>query len=158
LALEEAIRKVEAEAARKSRFDPPPERKRVAGDLADPFRPAAPPTPAPPAPREPPPAPVEEPEPAPPPVAAEHHADEEHPEQGLWGAAAALRRPARPRPPAERPPLPSGDGGLKGFRHVVADVENLGDATAQASRSAREAYNAMPSPSPEFDRLEPRME
>ena len=29
LALEEAIRKVEAEAARKSRFDAPPERKRV---------------------------------------------------------------------------------------------------------------------------------
>src|SRR5690348_16761508 len=28
LALEEAIRKVEAEAARKSRFDPPPERRR----------------------------------------------------------------------------------------------------------------------------------
>src|SRR5438128_733726 len=32
LALEEAIRKVEAEAARKSRFDPPPERRR--GDRA----------------------------------------------------------------------------------------------------------------------------
>src|SRR6266536_2512236 len=29
LALEEAIRKVEAEAARKSRFDPPPERRRL---------------------------------------------------------------------------------------------------------------------------------
>src|ERR1700742_4130437 len=43
LALEEAIRKVEAEAARKSRFDAPPERKRAdRGDIPDPFK-AAPP-------------------------------------------------------------------------------------------------------------------
>jgi hypothetical protein len=152
LALEEAIRKVEAEAARKSRFDPPPERKRVGGDMGDPFRPAAPPAPS----RAPPPAPPEEPNEAPPP-AAEH--DDEHPESPLSGTAADLRRPVRaPPPPAERAPPSSGDGGLKGFRHVVADAENLGDATAQASRSAREAYNAMPSPSPEFDRLEPRLE
>src|SRR5215472_8194960 len=41
LALEEAIRKVEAEAARKSRFDPPPERKRAdRGEIADPLKPA----------------------------------------------------------------------------------------------------------------------
>src|ERR1700681_3119503 len=42
LALEEAIRKAEAEAARKSRFDPLPERRR-AGEGDDPFKPAAPP-------------------------------------------------------------------------------------------------------------------
>src|SRR5690349_15002343 len=44
LALEEAIRKVEAEAARKSRFDAPPERKRGdrGGDIPDPFKAAAP--------------------------------------------------------------------------------------------------------------------
>ena len=152
LALEEAIRKVEAEAARKSRFDPPPERKRVGGELTDPFRPPAPPAPPP---REPPPA-AEDPEP-PPPQAA-HDDDDEPPESTLSGTAADLRRPVRTPPPAERVPMSSGDGGLKGFRHVVADAENLGDATAQASRSAREAYNAMPSPSPEFDRLEPRLE
>ena len=151
LALEEAIRKVEAEAARKSRFDPLPERKRVGGELADSFRPPAPPAPPP---REPPPA-AEDPEP-PPPQAA-HDDDDEPPESALSGTAADLRRPIRTPPPAERVPLTSGDG-LKGFRHVVADAENLGDATAQASRSAREAYNAMPSPSPEFDRLEPRLE
>src|SRR6266850_7484312 len=34
LALEEAIRKVEADAARKSRFDPPPERRRLDADEA----------------------------------------------------------------------------------------------------------------------------
>src|SRR6478752_6083129 len=48
LALEEAIRKVEAEAARKSRFDAPPERRRVERAPApDPFKAAAP-TPPPP--------------------------------------------------------------------------------------------------------------
>ena len=42
LALEEAIRKAEAEAARKSRFDPPPERRR-AGEPDETSKPAAPP-------------------------------------------------------------------------------------------------------------------
>jgi hypothetical protein len=143
LALEEAIRKVEAEAARKSRFDPPPERRRV--DLAEPPRPAAP------APREPPPAPLSEPS-----APVEADPDDEHPESTLSGTAADLRRPVNVPPAAERASLSS--DGLKGFRNVVADAENLGDATAQASRSARETYNAVPSPSPEFDRLEPRME
>src|SRR5215472_15492522 len=137
LALEEAIRKVEAEAARKSRFDPPPERKRI--ELDSSFKPAAPQ----PARQAPEPAPEPPPEPE----------DEAGPEQAPSSTAADLRRPLRA---PERGAQPA--DGLKGFRHVVADAENLGDATAQASRSAREAYNAMPSPSPEFDRLEPRME
>ena len=55
LALEEAIRKVEAEAARKSRFDPPPERKRI--ELDEQFRPTAPQPMRPVAPPEPPPEP-----------------------------------------------------------------------------------------------------
>ncbi|HEU5275490.1 MAG TPA: hypothetical protein VFU97_17640 [Xanthobacteraceae bacterium] len=130
LALEEAIRKVEAEAARNSRFDPPPERKRA--DAAEPQKPAGPPPP---------------PEPA-----ADHEGDDA--ESGAARIAADLRRVVRP-PAEEHGPA---SNGLKGFRHVVADVENLGDATAQASRSAREAYNAMPSPTSEFERLEPRME
>src|SRR5215469_10379184 len=46
LALEEAIRKVEAEAARKSRFDPPPERKRADRGEADAFKVPQPPRPA----------------------------------------------------------------------------------------------------------------
>src|SRR5215469_7633727 len=45
LALEEAIRKVEAEAARQARFDPLPERKRA--ETADPPKPAAAPSPPP---------------------------------------------------------------------------------------------------------------
>jgi hypothetical protein len=141
LALEEAIRKVEAEAARKSRFDAPPERKRTdRSDIPDPFKAAAP---------------RREPERAPP----EDEGDPpDESETTLTGTAADLRRPVRTPPPAPSAPPSRTSEGLKEFRNVVADAENLGDATAQAGRSAREAYNAVPSPSPEFDRLEPRME
>jgi hypothetical protein len=78
----------------------------------------------------------------------------------------ASRRPeppsdgAAPRPSGRgraRPP-PLTDQGLKGFRDVVAEAETLGEATAQAARSAREAYAAVPGDDPELDRLEPRVE
>ena len=128
LALEEAIRKVEAEAARNSRFDAPPERKRA--DTAEPQKPTGAPEPA--------------------AGGASEQAETDPSRNG-----ADPRRPVRPQ--VEERDAPASNG-LKGFRHVVADVENLGDATAQASRSAREAYNAVPSPTPEFERLEPRME
>jgi hypothetical protein len=68
--------------------------------------------------------------------------------------AAAARAPGRGR--ARPPPLT--DQGLKGFRDVVAEAETLGEATAQAARSAREAYAAVPSEDPELDRMEPRLE
>jgi len=81
-----------------------------------------------------------------------------------------LAEPPRPDPPAPaapaarasgrgrtRPP-PLTDDGLKGFRDVVAEAETLGEATAQAARSAREAYAAVPSGDPELDRMEPRLE
>lgn len=57
-------------------------------------------------------------------------------------------------------PAGSGQGGqgVRGFRDVVADADDLGRATAQASRSARRTYANVPSPTPEFDRLEPSME
>src|SRR5215831_12514928 len=85
LALEEAIRKVEAEAARKSRFDAPPERRRVdRGEIPDPFKAAAPK----------PPAPHDEPD-------AEHQDhDGNDPDSTLTGTAADLRRPVRTPPPA----------------------------------------------------------
>lgn len=67
---------------------------------------------------------------------------------------AAPRAPARGR---TRPP-PLTDQGLKGFRDVVAEAETLGEATAHAARSAREAYAAVPSDDPELDRMEPRLE
>jgi hypothetical protein len=58
-----------------------------------------------------------------------------------------------------RPPQGQGNGdGVRGFRDVMADADDLGSAAAQASRSARRTYANVPSPTPEFDRLEPSME
>jgi hypothetical protein len=68
------------------------------------------------------------------------------------GAGASTPTRGRTRPP------PLTDQGLKGFRDVVAEAETLGEATAQAARSAREAYAAVPSEDPELDRVEPRIE
>jgi hypothetical protein len=48
--------------------------------------------------------------------------------------------------------------GMRGFRDIAADADDLGRAAAQASRSARKTYANVPSPSPEFDRLEPSLE
>jgi hypothetical protein len=48
--------------------------------------------------------------------------------------------------------------GVRGFRDITADTDDLGRAAAQANRAARKTYANVPSPSPEFDRLEPVME
>jgi len=48
--------------------------------------------------------------------------------------------------------------GVPGFRDIAADADDLGRAAAQANRAARKTYANVPSPSPEFDRLEPSME
>jgi hypothetical protein len=50
------------------------------------------------------------------------------------------------------------DKGLKGFRDVVAEAETLGEATAQASKSAREAFASVPAPGAEGQRIEPHIE
>jgi hypothetical protein len=47
---------------------------------------------------------------------------------------------------------------MRGFRDIAADTEDLGRAAAQANRAARRTYANVPSPSPEFDRLEPNLE
>jgi hypothetical protein len=72
--------------------------------------------------------------------------------------------PVRERPgggPAPRrgadnggPPPP----GVRGFRDITADADDLGRAAAQANRAARRTYANVPSPSPEFDRLEPGLD
>jgi hypothetical protein len=71
--------------------------------------------------------------------------------------------PVRERPGA--PPRRGADNngtaqvpGVRGFRDITADVDDLGRAAAQANRAARKTYANVPSPSPEFDRLEPSME
>jgi hypothetical protein len=71
--------------------------------------------------------------------------------------------PVRDRAAAPRrgengpPPLPQAPG-VRGFRDITADADDLGRAAAQANRAARKTYANVPSPSPEFDRLEPSME
>ena len=65
------------------------------------------------------------------------------------------RQAASRRGPEAAPPEPPG---VRGFRDITADADDLGRAAAQASRAARKTYANVPSPSPEFDRLEPAME
>jgi len=69
----------------------------------------------------------------------------------------------RPPPQGSAEPMGPAGGhgsgqGVRGFRDVVADADDLGRATAKANRAARRTYANVPSPSPEFDRLEPSME
>ena len=80
---------------------------------------------------------------------------------------AVLPPPPPPRergggPPRRGPenglPLPPPAPGMRGFRDIAADADDLGRAAAQANRAARKTYANVPSPSPEFDRLEPSME
>jgi hypothetical protein len=208
LALEEAIRKVEAEAARRPREEIAqsphanvmPPRPRV--EVPPAFAPAPPPPPPPPEAgfaENPPPewvelqreldglaAPPAEPESwrarehnlewdvsEPPPV--EPGADEPPPLPFETVPRPDLALPPEPAPSAESMPPPpprrsdkrfSGersslmDEGLKGFRDVIAETDDLGGATASASKSARdtrEAFAALP-PSDEVERFEPHVE
>jgi hypothetical protein len=180
LSLEEAVRKVEAEAAQRARDVARP----GAGDRAragDAFRanprPAARPGEAapPPSSSQPPSRPRPPSQPSPrnerPPLG-----QEDRPARNLRGDAAAP--PPRPQPPQpqvsmqdpqlppnrERPGAPRRDAdngappvpGMRGFRDIAADADDLGSAAAQASRAARKTYANVPSP--EFDQLEPNVE
>ena len=173
LALEEAIRKVESEAARKPRVAPP------RGEPTAKVRPpdasrwqearswdAPPPAP------EPPPLP-DLPRRAAPPVPRLPQSGEARPGSTLGydnqvdqptpgdGEAAPPPPPrvARPRPPADRRSLL--DAGLKDFRGVVSEANELGEASARASQSARDNFDAVPDPvsdyqhSPDMQMLEP---
>jgi hypothetical protein len=183
LSLEEAVRKVESEAAQRAR-----EASRPGGGGAarggDAFRranarppesagpPGAPPGP----PRQRPPGQPPSRE-ARPPLGQ----DEQRPPRNLRPDAPPAGGP-RPQPPQVPmqdavlpPPPPRGNGGprrgpdnggpppppapgMRGFRDIAADADDLGRAAAQANRAARKTYANVPSPSPEFDRLEPSME
>jgi hypothetical protein len=48
--------------------------------------------------------------------------------------------------------------GVRGFRDIAADTEDLGRAAAQANRAARRTYANVSAPSSEFDRTEPSLE
>ena len=125
LALEDAIRKVEADAARKAR-----------AELRDP-RPAAPPTP-PRRDRVPPPdagrAETRRPQPTAPRPSPDDSGDAEAPRQ-------AATQTARERLLNARGPS-SNRQGMKGFRDVVSGVRDLGGATARAAQSARDTRDS----------------
>jgi hypothetical protein len=168
LSLEEAVRKVESEAAQRAReasrsTDPTRTASRASSLLRSGSRPAARPTePA---------APPRARQPSPPPLPRNDRpplGQEDRPDQ--WQARSARQPqvpmqdpqlpPTRERPAARRGAENNGSeaSGMRGFRDITADADDLGRAAAQASRAARKTYANVPSPSPEFDRLEPVME
>jgi hypothetical protein len=205
LSLEEAVRKVESEAAQRARdaARAPPGAQRPGdalrragarpGEAAPPSaapqprpRPAAPPpaappspTPAPPEAATPPPAgaapppvprndrpplPADAPPlaPRPPSPPAQQQAGQPQPSQPQVSMQDPQLPPTRERTGAPRRgpdnSIPQQAPGIRGFRDITADADDLGRAAAQASRAARKTYANVPSPSPEFDRLEPSLE
>lgn len=176
LALEEAVRKVEAEAAQRARGDAPPRPKerqpeppreapRRGDALRESARAAAARVAQNSAPRgdvtppydertrriDPPPRPSREQNSLPP---ARGTQDLDH------TSSDETRPPAAPpprSPPAGGRPQPPGPG-ARGFRDVVADTNDLGRAASQANRSARKTFANVSSPTPEFERSEPDME
>jgi hypothetical protein len=132
----------QAQAPRPPRPAPPPRNDRppFAGDeqeSRDAQRQARPPRPQPP--QAPPPS---GPMPEPPPAARDRAVQRRGPDVGP---------PPPPQPQQQAP-------GVRGFRDITADADDLGRAAAQANRAARRTYANVPSPSPEFDRLEPSLE
>ncbi|MCG2640891.1 MULTISPECIES: hypothetical protein [Bradyrhizobium] len=171
LSLEEAVRKVESEAAQRAREASRPGGAARSGGSGDAFRRASaratennPPPSAQPAapPRARPAAPSPRPQ-----IGGDDQGDAPRPPRAP--RFDAPRQPAPPEPPPGRssprrppeggppPPLPPAPG-VRGFRDITADVNDLGGAAAQANRAARRTYANVPSPSPEFDRLEPSLE
>jgi hypothetical protein len=193
LSLEEAVRKVESEAAQRARDatrsgDASRSGAGGSGDRAragDAFRattrpPARPAEPAPQSPdasQSPAAAPRPRP-PSPPPSRSERPplGQEDRQQRSLRPEPPSQRpQPPQPQVPMQEPALPptrertgaprrGPDNtapqapGMRGFRDIAADADDLGRAAAQASRAARKTYANVPSPSPEFDRLEPSME
>ncbi|WP_426440225.1 hypothetical protein [Bradyrhizobium genosp. P] len=166
LSLEEAVRKVESEAAQRAREASrpggarggdafrranaarPPE-SNPTGSAPPRPRPTAPPAPSPPADTRPP-RNLRADAPPVPPRPPTPQAPDADPQT-------ARDRPPVPRRGAEAPPPPAAPG-VRGFRDITADADDLGRAAAQASRNARKTYANVPSPSPEFDPLEPGLE
>jgi hypothetical protein len=181
LSLEEAVRKVESEAAQRAREATRSGGARDAFRRATPTRPqesggqpsgppGAPPASARPRPPSPPPSRDQRPplggddrsqrrEGAPPPMAPRPQPPQpqvsmQDPQLSPGGRGGAQRRGFDGAPP----PMPPQAPGMRGFRDIAADADDLGRAAAQASRNARKTYANVPSPSPEFDRMEPSLE
>src|SRR6266403_2320087 len=183
LSLEEAVRKVESEAAQRAR-----EASRAGGDRArsgDAFRGGTRPNARPGETAPPSTSQGSRPRPTSPqgrnerPPPGQEDRQDQRPPRNLRADAPL---PSRPQPPSSQPQVPMPDPqlpptreragpprrgpdngapqapGVRGFRDIAADADDLGRAAAQANRAARKTYANVPSPSPEFDRLEPSME
>ena len=182
LSLEEAVRKVESEAAQRARdarsgggaaassrgdtlrranSRPGEGAAAPAAGPARQQRPSAPPQPPPPSRNDRPPlgqdgerprpsradAPSPQPRPQPPQISMQ---DPQLPP--------VRDRGGPPSPPRRGPDNGSQAPGVRGFRDITADADDLGRAAAQANRAARKTYANVPSPSPEFDRIEPDLD
>jgi hypothetical protein len=192
LSLEEAVRKVESEAAQRARDatrsgDASRSGAGGSGDRAragDAFRATTRPPARPADPASPPPDTSQSPAAAAPPRPRAPSPPPSRNERPPLGQEDRQQRSLRPEPPSQRPqpqvPMPEPAlpptrertgaprrgpdntapqaPGMRGFRDIAADADDLGRAAAQASRAARKTYANVPSPSPEFDRLEPSME
>src|SRR6202453_3047210 len=190
LSLEEAVRKVESEAAQRAR-----DATRSGGDgsrgarAGDAFRATTRPNPRPGEASPPPSSPPRSRPPTPPQQRNDRPplGQEDRPGQERQDPRSQRNlRPDSPQPRSQPPQLPTQDPalpptrertgaprrgsdnsapqslppapGVRGFRDIAADADDLGRAAAQANRAARKTYANVPSPSPEFDRLEPNME
>jgi hypothetical protein len=173
LSLEEAVRKVEAEAAQRARDGG----RGGASRGGDAFRRAsaraveaagAAPSSAPQSPLRPRPSAPQSPRNDRPPLGQEERAEQQRklnergdgpqvsgPQDPMQDSESPLSRGGAPR---RGPDSPAHGPGMRGFRDIAADADDLGRAAAQANRAARKTYANVPSPSPEFDRLEPSME
>src|SRR5271168_2080837 len=180
LSLEEAVRKVESEAAQRARDasrsqDALRTGSRAGNALRANTRPAARPTEGAPPPLPPSGQPQARPrQPSPPPLQRNERPPlGQEDRQDSFQARDGRPRTRQPRVSMQDPQLPptrervagprrGPDApqapGVRGFRDITADADDLGRAAAQANRAARKTYANVPSPSPEFDRLEPVME
>jgi hypothetical protein len=180
LALEEAVRKVESEAAQRARdasrsADPTRSPARASNGLRANARPGTRPPEAAPGSAQAQPRPRPS---GPPPLPRNDRSPPLGQDDREESFQARNPRPDTPRQPQvsmqdpQLPPTRERQGaprrgsdnngaeapGIRGFRDITADADDLGRAAAQASRAARKTYANVPSPSPEFDRLEPVME
>ena len=180
LSLEEAVRKVESEAAQRARDASRPAGATARTSSADAFRRAnarppeggaadAPPAAPRPRPPGPPPSreqrpPLGQDDPQRPPRRPEPPPMAPRPQPPQLPMQDPVLPPTRERTGAPRrgpdnsaPQMPQPPG-MRGFRDIAADADDLGRAAATANRNARKTYANVPSPSPEFDRIEPGME
>ena len=178
LSLEEAVRKVESEAAQRARdasrsaADPTRTASRASSALRASARPPMRPETAP-APAQAQPRPRQQPAPSPLPRNDRPPLGQEDRQDTVQARGTRPEPPRQPQVSMQDPQLPptqrqagrrgtdnnaSDAPGMRGFRDITADADDLGRAAAQASRAARKTYANVPSPSPEFDRLEPAME